>query len=86
MLLPGKHYEDWKLDDPAGKTLEEIRPIRDEIKDRVTNLRLARAGQVAYRAAAAARSATVHGDSPKPSRRHHHGATLDPVVTRGSTR
>ncbi len=37
-LLPGKHYEDWDLDDPAGKTLEEIRPIRDEIRDRVTNL------------------------------------------------
>jgi len=37
-LLPGKHYEDWELDDPAGKTLEEIRAIRDEIKDRVANL------------------------------------------------
>jgi arsenate reductase (thioredoxin) len=37
-LLPGKHYEDWELDDPAGKTLEEIRPVRDEIRDRVTNL------------------------------------------------
>jgi arsenate reductase (thioredoxin) len=37
-LLPGKHYEDWELDDPAGKVLEEIRPIRDEIRDRVTNL------------------------------------------------
>ena len=37
-LLPGKHYEDWELDDPAGMTLEEIRPIRDEIRDRVTNL------------------------------------------------
>jgi arsenate reductase (thioredoxin) len=37
-LLPGKHYEDWELDDPADKTLEEIRPIRDEIRDRVTNL------------------------------------------------
>ena len=37
-LLPGKHYEDWELDDPAGMTLEEIRPIRDEIKDRVANL------------------------------------------------
>lgn len=37
-LLPGKHYEDWELDDPAGKTLEEIRPIRDEIRDRVTAL------------------------------------------------
>jgi protein-tyrosine-phosphatase len=37
-LLPGKHYEDWELDDPAEKTLEQIRPIRDEIRDRVTNL------------------------------------------------
>jgi len=37
-LLPGRHYEDWELDDPGGKTLEEIRPIRDEIRDRVTNL------------------------------------------------
>jgi len=37
-LLPGKHYEDWELDDPAGLTLEQIRPIRDEIKDRVANL------------------------------------------------
>jgi arsenate reductase (thioredoxin) len=37
-LLPGKHYEDWELEDPAGKTLEETRPIRDEIKDRVANL------------------------------------------------
>jgi arsenate reductase len=37
-LLPGKHYEDWELDDPAGKTLEEVQPIRDEIRDRVANL------------------------------------------------
>jgi len=37
-LLPGKHYEDWELADPAGKALEEIRPIRDEIRDRVANL------------------------------------------------
>lgn len=37
-LMPGKHYEDWELDDPAGKTLEQIRPIRDEIKDRVATL------------------------------------------------
>jgi arsenate reductase len=37
-LLPGKHYEDWELDDPEGKTLDEIRPIRGEIRDRVANL------------------------------------------------
>ncbi len=37
-LLPGRRYEDWELDDPAGKTVEEIRPIRDEIRDRVAKL------------------------------------------------
>ncbi len=34
-LVPGKHYEDWDLEDPSGKTLEAIRPIRDEIRRRV---------------------------------------------------
>jgi protein-tyrosine-phosphatase len=37
-LVPGKHYEDWELDDPAGKSVDEIRPIRDEIKQRVIKL------------------------------------------------
>jgi arsenate reductase len=37
-LLPGRHYEDWELDDPSGKTIEQIRPIRDELRDRVTGL------------------------------------------------
>jgi len=37
-LLPGKHYEDWELGDPAGRTVEEVRPIRDEIKRRVEQL------------------------------------------------
>lgn len=37
-LFPGKHYEDWELDDPTGKTVAEIRPIRDEIRDRVAGL------------------------------------------------
>jgi len=37
-LLPGRHYQDWELEDPAGRTLEQIRSIRDEIKDRVVNL------------------------------------------------
>ncbi len=37
-LLSGKHYEDWELDDPAGKTAGEIRLIRDEIRDRVARL------------------------------------------------
>lgn len=37
-LFPGKHYEDWDLEDPTGKTIEQIRPIRDEIRRRVTDL------------------------------------------------
>jgi protein-tyrosine-phosphatase len=32
---PGKRYEDWKLDDPAGQGIEPVRIIRDEIKARV---------------------------------------------------
>ena len=34
-IFPGKRYEDWELTDPLGKTLEEVRPIRDEIDRRV---------------------------------------------------
>ena len=37
-VFPGKRYEDWKLDDPAGKGVEAVRPIRDEIKIRIENL------------------------------------------------
>ncbi|MGH1550839.1 arsenate reductase ArsC [Leifsonia poae] len=37
-VFPGKRYEDWELDDPAGRPLEEVRPIRDEIKRRVQTL------------------------------------------------
>ena len=37
-FFPGKRYLDWELDDPAGKTLAEIRPIRDEIDRRVRGL------------------------------------------------
>ncbi|MEV4704309.1 arsenate reductase ArsC [Actinoplanes sp. NPDC049316] len=36
--FPGKRYEDWKLDDPAGKGVDAVRPIRDEIRDRVATL------------------------------------------------
>jgi protein-tyrosine-phosphatase len=32
---PGKRYEDWALDDPAGRGLAAVRPIRDEIRRRV---------------------------------------------------
>jgi arsenate reductase len=34
-VLPGKRYVDWELSDPAGRPLDEVRAIRDEILDRV---------------------------------------------------
>jgi arsenate reductase (thioredoxin) len=37
-FYPGKRYEDWELEDPAGKSLAEVRPIRDEIDRRVREL------------------------------------------------
>ncbi|MBQ0906208.1 arsenate reductase ArsC [Micromonospora sp. U21] len=37
-VFPGKRYEDWKLDDPAGQGVESVRPIRDEIRRRVEKL------------------------------------------------
>lgn len=36
--FPGKRYEDWVLDDPAGQGIEAVRPIRDEIRGRVEAL------------------------------------------------
>ncbi len=36
--IPGKRYEDWTLDDPAGKSLDEVRRIRDAIDERVRSL------------------------------------------------
>ena len=37
-VFPGKRYEDWKLDDPAGQGVEAVRPIRDEIRTRIEAL------------------------------------------------
>ena len=37
-FYPGKRYEDWVLEDPAGKGVESVRPIRDEIRARVEAL------------------------------------------------
>jgi arsenate reductase (thioredoxin) len=37
-FFPGKRYDDWELDDPAGQPIEAVRPIRDEIKRRVEAL------------------------------------------------
>lgn len=36
--FPGKRYEDWVLEDPAGKGVESVRPIRDEIRRRIEQL------------------------------------------------
>jgi len=40
-IFPGKRYEDWDLDDPAGRGLDAVRPIRDEIRARVEALLVA---------------------------------------------
>jgi protein-tyrosine-phosphatase len=37
-VYPGKRYIDWEIDDPAGRSLDEVRPIRDEIRRRVEAL------------------------------------------------
>ena len=37
-FYPGKRYEDWVLDDPAGQGIEAVRPIRDEIRRRIEAL------------------------------------------------
>ncbi|MEO7234967.1 MAG: arsenate reductase ArsC [Lapillicoccus sp.] len=37
-IFPGKRYEDWTLDDPAGQGVDAVRPIRDEIRRRVVEL------------------------------------------------
>jgi len=37
-IFPGKRYEDWKLDDPAGQGVAAVRPIRDEIRARIEEL------------------------------------------------
>ena len=37
-IFPGKRYLDWALEDPAGKGVESVRPIRDEIENRIRGL------------------------------------------------
>lgn len=37
-VFPGKRYLDWQLDDPAGKGVEDVRPVRDEIERRIRDL------------------------------------------------
>jgi arsenate reductase (thioredoxin) len=37
-VYPGKRYEDWELEDPSGRSIEEVRVIRDQIEERVRTL------------------------------------------------
>jgi arsenate reductase len=37
-VFPGKRYIDWEIEDPSGKTVEEVRPIRDKLEQRVRSL------------------------------------------------
>ena len=37
-IYPGKRYEDWQLQDPAGQGVDAVRPIRDEVRARVAEL------------------------------------------------
>ena len=37
-FFPGKRYQDWKLDDPAGQGIDAVRPIRDDIRGRIEQL------------------------------------------------
>ena len=37
-VFPGKRYEEWVLDDPAGQDVDAVRPIRDDIEERVRRL------------------------------------------------
>lgn len=37
-IFPGKRYEDWELDDPAGRGIDAVRPIRDDIRARIERL------------------------------------------------
>jgi protein-tyrosine-phosphatase len=46
-FYPGKRYEDWQLDDPAGQPIDAVRPIRDAIRARVEDLIASLAGSTA---------------------------------------
>jgi protein-tyrosine-phosphatase len=37
-FFPGKRYENWELPDPAGQSVDAVRPIRDDIEERVRRL------------------------------------------------
>jgi len=37
-VFPGRRYEEWRLPDPAGQSVDAVRPIRDDIEERVRRL------------------------------------------------
>lgn len=62
-VFPGTRYLDWDLADPAGLSLEQVRPIRDEIAARVEELLTSLTGRGAGRQADAAAEGTAPGCS-----------------------
>ena len=68
-LFPGKRYEDWELDDPAGQGVDAVRPIRDEIGRRVRAL-LAELGatdrRLSQRASVDLGASALDGDDVAP--------------------
>ncbi len=80
---PGKRYLDWELTDPAGKSVEEVRPIRDEIDRRVRAEELARGVKHLLRSICQAGPGTSHCatwrcDVPRPALHIGHGTCLSP--------
>jgi L-amino acid N-acyltransferase YncA/protein-tyrosine-phosphatase len=67
-VFPGKRYLDWRLSDPAGRPVEEIRPIRDEIDRRVRGLLDEFLPDDERAAAPAGRAATPQGVTIQPMR------------------
>ena len=68
--FPGKRYEDWVLEDPAGQGIDSVRPIRDEIRGRILTL-LDELGVTArQRVTALVRRARRHRRGRRRARRH----------------
>lgn len=59
-FFPGKRYEDWKLDDPAGQGIDAVRPIRDDIRTRIEKL-LTELGITAQHQPRSAGGSQTHG-------------------------
>ncbi|WP_311131943.1 arsenate reductase ArsC [Nonomuraea gerenzanensis] len=79
-VFPGRRYEDWELPDPAGQSVEAVRPIRDEIERRVRAL-LAQLGVPAAGSTAAGSTA----DASTAAGSTADGSTADASTAAGST-